>query len=99
MVQKNGQKTRVKICLENYKEIMANPKFIYQGKEKNYQELQDIAKNKKETVLKEKNYNMKKFIKKYFLLLILCIILILISSLTESFLVPSLLKLVIKLFI
>lgn len=49
--------------------------------------------------LKEKNYNMKKFIKKYFLLLILCIILILISSLTESFLVPSLLKLVIKLFI
>lgn len=49
--------------------------------------------------LKEKNYNMKKFIKKYFLLLILCIILILISSLTEGFLVPSLLKLVIKLFI
>ena len=31
--------------------------------------------------------------------LILCIILILISSLTEGFLVPSLLKLVIKLFI
>lgn len=49
--------------------------------------------------LKEKNYNMKKFIKKYFLLLILCIILIIISSLTEGFLVPSLLKLVIKLFI
>ena len=49
--------------------------------------------------LKEKDYNMKKFIKKYFLILILCIILILISSLTESFLVPSLLKLVIKLFI
>lgn len=49
--------------------------------------------------LKEKNYNMKKFIKKYFLLLILCIILILISSLTEGFLLPSLLKLVIKLFI
>ena len=49
--------------------------------------------------LKEKDFNMKRFIKKYFLLLILCIILILISSLTESFLVPSLLKLVIKLFI
>ena len=49
--------------------------------------------------LKEKNYNMKKFIKKYFLLLILCIILIIISSLTEGFIVPSLLKLVIKLFI
>lgn len=49
--------------------------------------------------LKEKNYNMKKFIKKYFLVLILCIILILISSLTEGFLIPSLLKLVIKLFI
>lgn len=57
--KKNGQKTRVKICLENYKEIMANPKFIYQGKEKNYQELQDIAQNKKETVLKEKNYIKK----------------------------------------
>lgn len=49
--------------------------------------------------LKEKNYNMKKFIKKYFLVLIICIILIIISSLTEGFLVPSLLKLVIKLFI
>lgn len=49
--------------------------------------------------LKEKDYNMKKFIKKYFLILILCIILILISSLTEGFLVPSLLKLVIKVFI
>ena len=49
--------------------------------------------------LKEKNYNMKRFIKKYFLVLIICIILILISSLTEGFLVPSLLKLVIKLFI
>ena len=57
--KKNGQKTRVKICLENYKEIMANPKFIYQGKEKNYQELQDIGQNKKETVLKEKNYIKK----------------------------------------
>ena len=57
--KKNGQKTRVKICLENDKEIVANPKFIYQGKEKNYQELQDIAQNKKETVLKEKNYIKK----------------------------------------
>ena len=57
--KKNGQKTRVKICLENYKEIVANPKFIYQEKEKNYQELQDIAQNKKETVLKEKNYIKK----------------------------------------
>ena len=49
--------------------------------------------------LKEKDFNMKRFIKKYFLVLIICIILIIISSLTESFLVPSLLKLVIKLFI
>lgn len=49
--------------------------------------------------LKERDFNMKRFIKKYFLVLILCIILILISSLTEGFLVPSLLKLVIKLFI
>lgn len=49
--------------------------------------------------LKEKDFNMKRFIKKYFLVLIICIILIIISSLTEGFLVPSLLKLVIKLFI
>ena len=48
--------------------------------------------------LKEKDFNMKRFIKKYFLVLIICIILIIISSLTEGFLVPSLLKLVIKLF-
>ena len=66
------------------------PLFIMTS-EKNYDDTREF--------LKEKNYNMKKFIKKYFLLLILCIILILISSLTEGFLVPSLLKLVIKLFI
>lgn len=49
--------------------------------------------------LKERDFNIKRFIKKYFLVLILCIILIIISSLTEGFLIPSLLKLVIKLFI
>ena len=49
--------------------------------------------------IKDKELNMKRFIKKYILVLILSIILILISSLTEGFLLPSLLKLVIKLFI
>lgn len=49
--------------------------------------------------IKDKELNMKRFIKKYILVLIISIILIIISSLTEGFLVPSLLKLVIKLFI
>lgn len=49
--------------------------------------------------IKDKELNMKRFIKKYILVLIISIILIIISSLTEGFLIPSLLKLVIKLFI
>lgn len=49
--------------------------------------------------IKDRELNMKRFIKKYFLVFGICLILIIISSLTEGFLVPSLLKLVIKLFI
>ncbi len=49
--------------------------------------------------IKDRELNMKRFIKKYFLVFTICLILIIISSLTEGFLVPSLLKLVIKLFI
>lgn len=49
--------------------------------------------------IKDRELNMKRFIKKYFLVFAICLILIIISSLTEGFLVPSLLKLVIKLFI
>lgn len=49
--------------------------------------------------IKDRELNMKRFIKKYFLVFAICLVLIIISSLTEGFLVPSLLKLVIKLFI
>ena len=49
--------------------------------------------------IKDRELNMKRFIKNYFLVFGICLILIIISSLTEGFLVPSLLKLVIKLFI
>ena len=49
--------------------------------------------------IKDRELKMKRFIKKYFLVFGICLILIIISSLTEGFLVPSLLKLVIKLFI
>lgn len=48
---------------------------------------------------KNSNYSIKKFIRKYFLVLLISIGMVLISSLSESFLLPSLLKLVIKLFI
>ncbi|MGN1312420.1 MAG: stage II sporulation protein M [Bacilli bacterium] len=49
--------------------------------------------------LREKNCDMKRFLKKYLIVLIISLLLILISSLTEGFLIPSLLKLVIKVFI
>jgi len=49
--------------------------------------------------LKDKSNNISKFLKKYFIILIISILMILVSSLLESYLVPSLLKLVIKLFI
>lgn len=48
---------------------------------------------------KDRSLDMKRFIKKYVLILIISLVLVLISSLTEGFLVPSLLKVVIKLFI
>ncbi|MGM9882016.1 MAG: stage II sporulation protein M [Bacilli bacterium] len=48
---------------------------------------------------KEKNYSINKFFKRYFLILLISIILISISSITESFLVPAITKLFIKLFI
>lgn len=49
--------------------------------------------------MKDKSNNIGKFLKKYLLILVICLILVLISSLCESFLVPALLKLVIKVFI
>ena len=48
---------------------------------------------------KDRSLDMKRFIKKYVLILIISLVLVLVSSLTEGFLVPSLLKVVIKLFI
>lgn len=48
---------------------------------------------------KDKSINLGKFFKKYTLVLVICLILSLISSLAEGYLVPSLLKVMIKLFI
>ena len=48
---------------------------------------------------KERSVNLGKFFKKYTLVLGICLILSLISSLAEGYLVPSLLKVMIKLFI
>lgn len=48
---------------------------------------------------KDKTNSMSKFLKKYLLILCVCIVLALISSLTESYLVPALTKVVVKLFI
>lgn len=49
--------------------------------------------------LKDKTVNLGKFFKKYVLVFGICIILCVISSLCEAYLLPSLLKVVIKLFI
>lgn len=49
--------------------------------------------------MKDKSNNITKFLKKYLLILLICIVLVGISSLFESYLLPSLLKLMIKLFI
>lgn len=49
--------------------------------------------------LKDKSTNIGKFLKKYLLILIICAILILITSLCESYLIPALFKLFIKVFI
>lgn len=49
--------------------------------------------------LKDKTVNLGKFFKKYVLVFGICIILCVISSLCETYLLPSLLKVMIKLFI
>lgn len=49
--------------------------------------------------IKDRSNNISKFLKKYLIILLISICLIGISSLCESYLVPSLLKLVIKVFI
>lgn len=49
--------------------------------------------------LKDKTVNLGKFFKKYVLVFGICILLCLISSLCEAYLLPSLLKVMIKLFI
>lgn len=48
---------------------------------------------------KDKSINIGKFFKKYILIFGICIILCMISSISEAYLVPSLLKVIIKLFI
>lgn len=48
---------------------------------------------------KDKSINMGKFFKKYILIFGICILLCMISSISEAYLVPSLLKVIIKLFI
>ncbi len=48
---------------------------------------------------KDVNQRLLKFIKNYLIILLICIIMALVSSVSEAFLVPSLIKLVIKLYI
>lgn len=50
-------------------------------------------------IFKDKTYNVKKFFKNYLLILVISLIFSLVSSLSESFLFPSLVKLIVKLFI
>lgn len=49
--------------------------------------------------MRDKSSNIGKFLKKYLLILIICLVLVAISSLCEGYLIPALLKLVIKVFI
>lgn len=49
--------------------------------------------------IKDKSNNISKFLKKYLLILIICIIMAVMASICESYLIPALLKLVIKVFI
>lgn len=49
--------------------------------------------------LRDHTNSMGKFLKKYLLVLFICLLLCLVSSLSEAYLIPSLLKLIIKLFI
>lgn len=48
---------------------------------------------------KDRNINIKGFLKKYMLILIISIVLCLVSSVTEAYLIPSIIKLVVKWFI
>ncbi len=48
---------------------------------------------------KNNSFSIKKFVRKYILVLLISMGMVLISSLSESFILPSLMKLVIKLFI
>ena len=49
--------------------------------------------------MKDRGNNIKNFLKKYFIILVICLVLVIISSLCEGYLVPALIKLVIKVFI
>ena len=49
--------------------------------------------------MKDKSSSISKFLKKYLIILLICCVMVCISALCESYLVPALLKLVIKLFI
>ena len=50
-------------------------------------------------ISRQGNEKISSFLKNYFLILILCIVIALISSVCETFLLPSLIKLVIKLYV
>jgi len=52
-----------------------------------------------QVIFKNKNYELKKFLKSYTVILIMLIVVSIISSLSETILFPSLVKLVIKLFL
>lgn len=49
--------------------------------------------------IRDKSNNMSKFLKKYLFILLISLVLVFLSSLCESYLVPSILKVIIKLFI
>lgn len=48
---------------------------------------------------KERNTSIKRFFKRYLIVLLICLVMAFISSLLEGYLIPSMIKLVIKLFI
>ena len=50
-------------------------------------------------IFKDNNINFKKFLKNYLIILLIAIILSIISSLFESFLLPGLIKLIIRLYV
>ena len=49
--------------------------------------------------MRDRSNNVKAFLKKYIIILLICLILTIISSLCEGYLVPAIIKLVIKVFI